>query len=340
MNNAPRRLCPSLLALALVLPGCAAEAQLLDRLLGKRDRGAEAKSAEKGDCGTVGVPEIPAGIDMHRFRLLDENKRPAIYTEVTETDFSAASKQQLPERMREVMDLTPTQFRRLFADAVMASRRFAVTDHRATAATTNEMSTVMVDLLITTVTQDGVNVEPGRKAIVSKVSMSVQMKDMISGENLLQGAITVEGRTGISSGARRVYSVDEDWNSPDMKRRRGDDFIDAIKDAMYYVRELVEAELRPMTKVLAVDGCQVGMGGGSKFGLAPGDEVVIFRPIFGNSGGQRLLVLSKPIAMVSCKGVGTETSQCTVTQMAKDARPQAGDYAVVTDESLKRARPR
>jgi hypothetical protein len=170
--------------------------------------------------------------------------------------------------------------------------------------------------------------------------MSSQMKDMISGVNLLQGAITVEGRTGITSGARRVFSVDEDWNGADMKRLRGDDFIDAIKDAMIQVRELVEIELRPMTRVLAVDGCQVGMGGGSKFGLAAGDDLVIFRPTFANQGGQRLLVLSKPIATVHCKGVGTETSQCTVIQLAMDAKPQAGDYAVVTDESLKRARPR
>ena len=334
MTKRPLRLAlHGLIVCALAMGACSAQAQLFDKLFGKRE-----KAAEKGECGTVGTPEIPAGIDMQRFRLLDENKRPAIYTDITETD--AASKQQLPERMREVMDLNPTQFRRLFADAVMASRRVGVTDHRATAATTNEASTVMVDLLITTVTQDGVNVEPGRKAIASKVSMSVQMKDMITGDNLLQGAITVEGRTGITSGARRVFSVDEDWNGAEMKRRRGDDFIDAIKDAMIQVRDLVEAELRPMTKVLAVDGCQVGMGGGSKFGLAPGDDVVIFRPTFANQGGQRLLVLSKPIATVHCKGVGTETSQCTVTQLAKDAKPQPGDYAVVTDESLKRTRPR
>lgn len=329
-----RRAVHALLVCSLAVGGCSAQAQLFDKLFGKK----ESKPVEKGECGAVGTPEIPAGIDLQRLRLLDENKRPAIYTDITETD--AASKQQLPERMREVMDLSPTQFRRLFADAVMASRRLAVTDHRATAATTNEASTVMVDLLITAVTQDGVNVEPGRKAIASKVSMSVQMKDMISGENLLQGAITVEGRTGITSGARRVYSVDEDWNGAEMKRRRGDDFIDAIKDAMIQVRELVEAELRPMTKVLGFKGCQVGMVGGTKFGVAAGDDLVIFRPTFSNQGGQRVLVLSEPIAMVHCKGVGPDQSQCTVTQLAKDAKPQPGDYAVVTDESLKRTRPR
>lgn len=331
-----RRALYGLIVCTLAMSGGTVQAQLLDKLFGKKDN----KTAEAGECGPVGTPVIPAGIDMQRFRLLDENKRPAIYTDISETDAVSASKQQLPERMREVVDLSSTQFRRLFADAIMASRRVEVTDHRATAATTNEASTVMVDLLITTVTQDGVNIEPGRKAIVSKVSMSVQMKDMISGVNLLQGAITVEGRTGITSGARRVYSVDDDWNGAEMKRRRGDDFVDAIKDAMIQVRELVEAELRPMTKVLAVDDCQVGMGGGSKFGLAPGDDLVVFRPTFANQGGQRLLVLSKPIATVHCKGVGTETSQCTVTQLAKGVKPQAGDYAVVTDESLKRTRPR
>jgi hypothetical protein len=320
----------------LALSGCGTQPQLLDRVLGK-PRG---QPTGHGLCGTVATPVVPAGIDMHRLQLLDENKRPALYTEVSEVDLDATSKQQLPERMRQVVDLSPSQFRRLFADAVASSRRFAVFDQRATALTTNAFSTVMVDLQVTAVTQDGVNVEPGRKVIASKVSMSVQMKDMNTGQHLLQGAITVEGRTGIVSGARRVYSIDDDWNSPDMKRLRGDDFVDAIKDAMLQVRDLLEAELRPMTKVLAVDGCQVGMGGGSKFGLAPGDDLVIFRPTFAQQGGQRMLVLSKPIARVNCPGVGTDTSQCTVTQLAKDAQPGAGDYAVVTDESLRRARPR
>ena len=88
-----------------------------------------------------------------------------------------------------------------------------------------------------------------------------------------------------------------------------------------------------MARVLAVDGDQTGLVGGSVHGLQGGDELVIFRATTARVGNSEIFATTRPVAVVKCDGVGTESSQCRVTRRDPALAPQAGDYAVLSDFS-------
>jgi hypothetical protein len=50
-------------------------------------------------------------------------------------------------------------------------------------------------------------------------------------------------------------------------------------------------------------------------------------------GETQVFATMRPVAVVRCDGVGTETSQCTLVRRDPALNPQQGDYAVLTDFS-------
>mgnify|MGYP006976406619 CR=1 FL=1 len=118
-----------------------------------------------------------------------------------------------------------------------------------------------------------------------------------------------------------------------MQRRLGQDYERAMQRAFDDAARRVEAVLRPMGRVLAVDGEQMGLVGGSIHGLQSGDELVIFRATVAKVGETQVFATMRPVAVVRCDGVGTETSQCTLVRRDPALNPQQGDYAVLTDFS-------
>lgn len=296
------------------------------------------KTRPTSECGKEGPITMQPGVDLQRLQLLDENRRMAVYTAVTEIDAAAADKRRLPQAMASLVDLTHDQLLRMFSDAIKGGKRFAVFDYKATL--TNEYSNALVDLKVTSAKQDFLQIEPGRRVVKSTVVVSLNLTDMLTGEDLLGDAYVVEGLTGVVSGARLVLTSADDQQSQDVRTRLGNDYVDALKSAFYRIRLELESKLRPLAKVLSIDGCDVGLAGGQKHGFQDGDELVVFRPQTTELGGKKVLAATKPIALLKCAGVGTESSQCTVTQLVAGLKPSKEDYAVITTASLQRPRER
>lgn len=290
-------------------------------------------------CGAEKPLDMPPGVDLPRLKLLDSGKRMAIYVAVAEADMESGSKRRLPKSMEGLVDLSNSQLLRMFTDAVKSSRRFAVFDSKATL--TNEFSSVLVDLQVTMAKQTFPQIEPTRRVIASTVATSVGLADMLSGEDVLGDAIVEDGRTGVVGNNRRVLTSADDMKSEEVRQMRGDDYLDALRDAFFNIRIAMESRLRPLAKVIDVDGCDVGLIGGRKNGFERDDQLVVFRAKQVTlPGGGTTLASTRPVALIDCKGVGTDSSQCKVVQSVPGYKPAVDDYAVLNDASLQRSRER
>ena len=280
----------------------------------------------------IGAIRMPAGVDYSRARLIAENRRPKIYTELVGIGDPANEKLLFAAKVAQDIGVTPMQMRRRFLDTVSRSRRFEIYDNTSTV--TAEATDLVIDGMFTGTTQDIQTIEGGVRVAVTRVRLSLQMKDRYSGKLLFPAAVEVVGQTGISTGDRTVIRPGENVQSPDVQRRLGQDYERAMQRAFDDAAKRIDNVLRPMGRVLALDGAQLGLVGGSTHGLQGGDELVIFRATVAKVGTTEVFSTTRPIAVVRCDGVGTETSQCAVFRRA-DAKvqPQAGDYAVLSDFS-------
>jgi hypothetical protein len=165
------------------------------------------------------------------------------------------------------------------------------------------------------------------------VRLSLQLKDRYSGKLLFPTAVEVVGQTGRTTGDRAVIAPGESLQSPEVQRRLGQDYERAMQRAFDDAARRVEAVLRPMARVLAVDGEQLGFIGGSVHGMQGGDELVVFRATVAKVGETQVFATTRPVAVVRCDGVGTETSQCVLIRRDPAMTPQKDDYAVLTDFS-------
>lgn len=287
-------------------------------------------------CDATGAVQMPAGVDTERLRLLDANRRLAVYVQVLGVD-EAPKAAKLPPAMAEVMSLTVTQFNRMFADAIKSSKRFAVFD--SAVAATNDQSNLQVDLLITGASQATRPAGPARWALASTVNLSVNVSNMGTGGDHLGDAIEVLGESGRDSGNQVILSEYErrtEWKSPEVLAKRQDDFDKALRNGLAEARRQLELRLRPVAKVDLVEGCDVGLLGGQKFGLQAKDQLVAFRAVWAGSGENKRLRGMLPVALLECAGTGTDASQCKVRLRVAGRNLQEGDYAVVTDQSIER----
>jgi hypothetical protein len=116
------------------------------------------------------------------------------------------------------------------------------------------------------------------------------------------------------------------------------DYLRALNRAYKLAAQRVEAVLRPMGKVLSAESGSVGILGGQRHGLVGNDRLVIFRATLQRVGELEVFASTRAIAVVQCDGVGTVSSQCDIVRLVDGQQVQPGDYAVLTDDSLKKDR--
>lgn len=285
------------------------------------------------DKAVRGSIRMPAGVDYSRARLIAENRRIKLYAELIGMGDPANEKLLFPARVAQDIGVTPVQMRRRFMDTVAKSRRFELYD--STSTVTAEASDIVVDGMFTGTTQDIQQIEGGVRVAVTRVRLSLQMKDRYSGKLLFPAPVEVVGQTGRSTGDRTVIGPNESVQSADVQRRLGQDYEKAMQRAFDDAAKRIDAVLRPMGRVLAVDGNQMGIVGGSTHGLQGNDEMVVFRATTTKLGETTVFATTRPVAVVRCDGVGTETSQCTVFRLTTDPAldPRKDDYLVLSDFS-------
>lgn len=282
------------------------------------------------DCARPMQIDIPSGISVERVQMLDDGQRFKVYTSFEMSRSRLIAEAPLPDA---------DTLERELVDVMSRSRRFQVFTLRAGAAA--EHSDVVVTARILDIQQRLLNIEGGRRVSHSSVRLSVQVKNMYTGENLLTSDAQVEGHTGTTNNDRVLVPAGVSTHDPDMQVALAQDLRTAAFRAFEEADERIETLLRPMAGVTgAVHGCSVDLFGGNANGLQTGDQVVVFRAEKRMIGQTPILANMQAVALLECRSVGETVSQCTLSGSTSGFKPQQGDYAIVTDASMRKARTR
>lgn len=284
----------------------------------------------------VGDIRMPQGVDLDRLKLIEQLRRPKIYAEVIGRSDVGREKLLFNDEMGRALGLTDRQVTRRFIDTVARSRRFEIYD--STASVTAEQSDYVVDAQVTSATQELVPIEGGLRVSRTRVRLSVQLKNRYTGgstegEPMFDKPVEVVGETGLVTNDRVVLRASESQGDPAVQRRLGVDYERALQRAFDGAAERIESVLRPLGKVVSVEGRSVGILGGIRHGLQGDDELVVFRAKVIRVGGRDAPASTRAVAVIRCDGVGSATSQCDVIRQHPDFRPQEGDFAVLSDHS-------
>lgn len=302
--------------------------------------GASSSAAPAAPAGVQVVPPgaipMPPGADYHRATLLNEGKVTKVYVDVLRFGDDGARKDLFPPSMQSRVEFSRAGVTRLFTDTILQSRRFEVYDMRS--SVTADKTEYVVDAQVIQATQVLRPLEGGLRVAETRVTVSVQMKNVYENSFVFPAAVLVDGITGQTSGGRTVLTQADNPSDPRIVNSLAADYQNALRLAFAKATERIESILRPLGRVTAIDGQDVGVFGGFRNGYQQGDEMVVFRAQTTTLGGREVFSLTRPVALVSCNGVGTETSQCVIRQKVAGTEPQAGDYTVITDESLRRPR--
>jgi hypothetical protein len=310
----------ALIASLALLAGCVTKPKAPDR------------HTETRESLPKGAIKMPAGADIRNVRLIEKGERVRIYTEVLGIDDPANKTLLFPAEMMRGLNITNVQMKRRFMDTISRTRRFEVLDGSSTVVA--DLSDLVVDAMVTQVTQALRPIEGGVRVSVTTVRLSLQAKNRIDGTPLLVGGLEVVGQTGASTGDREVLRPGERENDPAVQRRLGIDYERALQRAFDEgVKRLANA-VRPMGKVVSVDGNQFGMLGGQAHGFQGGDEVVVFRAtMIRLPNGKQEFASTRPVAVAKCEGAGNSTSQCVLIKLSPDLKPEVNDMVVLSDFS-------
>jgi hypothetical protein len=278
-------------------------------------------------CGQVGPLVAPPGVSIGRMQLLDVGRHYNVYTAVETMD----------ERTLKLGAVNAENINRIFIDQIQRTKRFKVFDSRATVVLDKS------DIQVTARVVDADQLlkpfmEGGRRFSQSRVTLSVQVKNMLTGEQMLTSDVKVTAETGHVTGDRVMLTSADDPNSSEMRARLVVDFKNALNRAFDLATERLEQLLPPMARVISANGCNVDVFGGKRGGLQSEDELVVFRTQKRQLGESIVLANTQPVALLLCMGVGDDVSQCTIKQSVSGFAPADGDYAVITPESLRRTR--
>lgn len=259
-----------------------------------------------------------------------------VYVEVLSIGDEADTKLLFPREMAQALGLSNRQMTRRFVDTIAKSRRFEVYDIGS--SVTAEQSDFVIDGIVTSATQELVPSEGGARVSMTRVRLSVQLKNRYSGELLFPAPVEVVGQTGRATGDRVVLTGSDRPEDPQVQRRLAVDYERALQRAFDDAAGRIEWVLRPLGRVLSADGDAVGIVGGMRHGLQTQDRLVVFRAQTTTLGGREIVARTTPIAVITCDGVGTITSQCDIARRHPQLKVEVGDYAVLTDDSLKQVR--
>lgn len=288
--------------------------------------------------GTIekGSIRMPGQASYARARFVEEGRMMNVYTQMTGIGDNAADNKVLfPPEMQRSLGISNRQANRRFMDMLLSTRRFKVYDDSSTVL--RDKSDIVIDGMITHSTQELVPMDSYRK-VRTTVQLSVQMKDVLTGENLFPGGLSITGDYGMTQGEGTLLGPRDSLRDPAIQTRAANDYQRALEKALAEVTVKVGEVLRPMAKVVSYEDNSVGILGGFAHGLQVDDELVVFRAETGRVGDRTVFLKTRPVAVVRCDGAGTETSQCDVIRMDTKLVPQVGDYAVLSDFSVKRPR--
>jgi hypothetical protein len=286
-----------------------------------------------------GPVRMPSGVDLGRLQLVNEARLIRVYTQMTGVGDAANDKLLFPRAVAEKIGLTNRQVNRRFMDMILASRRFQVFDDSTTVVREGAYQTldgksmdIVIDGEVVGSTQDIIDIAPYRKARTT-VRLSVQMKDVLSGEELFPAGVSVVGEWGMTQGEGALMAPSVSTSSSDSQLSLANDYGRALDKALAQTVMRIGNVLRPLGRVTFVDAQSVGIVGGSRHGFQGGDTLILFHADMTQLGERQVIAHTQPLAVVHCDGVGTETSQCDLTQIDPRFKPQIGDYAVLSDTS-------
>lgn len=286
-----------------------------------------------------GPVRMPAGVDFSRLQLVNEARLIRVYTQMTGVGDSSDDKLLFSRDVAKKINLTNRQVNRRFMDMILATRRFQVFDDSTTVVRDGASQTLDGKLMDITIdgqvvgsTQDVIEIMPYRKARTT-VRLSVQMKDVSSGEQLFPAGVSVEGEWGMAQGEGTLLPPSAVMSSPDMQVSLANDYQRALDKALTEAVARIGQVLRPLGRVTFVDEQTVSIVGGSRHGFQGGDTVIIFHVDMTQLGERQVIAHTQPLAVAHCDGVGTETSQCDLTLVDTRYHMAVGDYAVLSDRS-------
>jgi len=279
-----------------------------------------------------GAIRMPAGVDFKSVRLIEQGRRMKVYAELLGIDNAKDKTLLVRPDVALALNITNAQMRRRFVDTVSRPRRFEVYD--TTTSVTAEQSDLVVDAMVTQVTQEIKAIEGGARVSVTQVRLSVQGRHRYDGTPLFVAPVEVVGQTGATTGDRVVIAPGERVDNPEVQKRLGLDYERALQRAFDAASARMAAVIRPVGKVVSVDGNQFGMLGGQAHGFQGGDEVVVFRATtIKLPSGEEEFSSTRTVVVARCDGTGTRTSQCVVIKLSPDLKMQPGDFAVLSDFS-------
>ena len=311
---------PLMLA-ALVLPlallgGCVTKPKAPDR------------HSETRETLPKGAIRMPQGVDIRNVRLIERGERVRVYTALVGIDDPRDKSLLARPEVMQGLNITNSQMRRRFMDTIARTRRLEVLDNSASVV--DEGSDLVVDAQVTQVTQALRPIEGGVRVSQTSVRLSVQAKNRLDGTPLFVGGLEVVGQTGGSTGDREVLRPGERETDPEVQKRLGLDYERALQRAFDEAVKRLSNAVRPMGKVVSVDGNQFGMLGGQAHGFQGGDEVVVFRATtIKLPGGKEEFASTRPVAVAKCEGAGVRTSQCVLIKLSPELMTVINYYVVM-----------
>lgn len=277
-----------------------------------------------------GEIRLPAGIDQSRLRDTDKGERMRVYVSLLGYEDARGGAAVYPGSLGEALG-NVTGMNRRFMDMVANTRRFQVFDDTETGI--RDASDVVVTGQLTRVSQILEPFTRGRKALTT-VALSIQIKDSLTGHILDQheAVETLGQHRGEGAWAMRPADVDTALFQGKLRQ----DLITAYERALAHAAAHFESSMRPLAKVVGIDGHQVQLLGGRIHGLSAGDELVVFSAATLDASPAEFQRSLKPLARIRCDAVGGESSTCVLTRReVRVTQPRSGHFAVLSDESLK-----
>jgi len=288
---------------------------------------------------------MPSGVNSIMLDIIDQGRRVRIYSQMNHIGDPQNDQLLFPAKVAAQLGITDKQMNRRFMDLLLRTRRFDVFDDSYTVVRDGafqqwgpDEADIVIDCLVTDARQEVINIRPYHK-VRTQVKISVQMKNVLTGENLFDGDVAVEGTWGDVQGEGTLLPPNVSLESEAVQTSLGGDYERALTKAFDEAVERVDQIMRPVGRVTLVTGKSLNMFGGIQHGFQGGDEIVVFRAHRKvMPDGHNRIIGVQPIAGAVCDGVGSDISHCILTQIEPGEQPVDGDYAVLTEKSAQDVR--
>lgn len=287
------------------------------------------------NCAPAGATDeardikVPSGVDFIRAKLLGRGEPMKVYVNMVGIGDAKDEKLLFPRGKSDAVG-THRQLDRRFMDAVQKTQRFEVYDDSSGGV--RDKSDLVVDGMIVAATQNIEDFTATRKAVTT-TRISLQIKDTGSGKVIK--ARTITGVYGDQPGEGTLVRSEADLAKPEIRNNLANDYEKALTEALENAAAFLERTIRPVGRVREVDGETVLLVGGQSHGVKEGDKMVLFRAKAMRVGETESFGIMKPVGIVECGTVTTDSSQCDLKLKGKEWPAQKDDYAVLADDSLK-----